>query len=150
KLVAFGYARDYNSANFAIARLNPNGVPDTGFGDTGRVITPINSIDGATDGAVQSDSKILAFGATPSYDTHEIVIARFLAHPASPTFPNPIDCPDFFVRQQYLDFLGREPDPLAAQWVSMITGCAVDDPSCDRIHVSEAFFKSPEFQDRGY
>jgi len=63
---------------------------------------------------------------------------------------NPIDDAQFFVRQQYLDFLGREPDPLGAEWVNTINNCAPGDPSCDRIHVSEAFFKSPEFQQRGY
>jgi Tol biopolymer transport system component len=66
------------------------------------------------------------------------------------TLPNPIDDPQFFVRQHYLDFLGREPDPLAAQWVNLINDCPPGDSNCDRIHVSEAFFKSPEFQERGY
>src|SRR5262249_40639412 len=50
---------------------------------------------------------------------------------------NPIDDSQFFVRQQYLDFLGREPDPLAADWVRVLDSCAIGDPSCDRIHVSE-------------
>src|SRR5262249_28387836 len=63
---------------------------------------------------------------------------------------NPIDDPSFFVRQQYLDFLNREPDSLSAEWVRMLTNCTEGDTSCDRIHVSEAFFKSPEFQERGY
>jgi len=66
------------------------------------------------------------------------------------TGPNPIDKTDFFVRQQYLDFLGREPDPLGAQWISTINNCAVGDTSCDRVHVSGAFYQSEEFQQRGY
>jgi hypothetical protein len=64
--------------------------------------------------------------------------------------PNPLDGTAFFVRQQYLDFLGREPDPSGAAWQALINGCAPGDISCDRIHVSSAFFRSPEFQDRGY
>lgn len=32
----------------------------------------------------------------------------------------------------------------------MINGCAPGDISCDRINVSSGFFRSPEFQDRGY
>jgi hypothetical protein len=63
---------------------------------------------------------------------------------------NPIDDPQFFVRQQYLDFLNREPDPLSDEWLKLINSCAPGDPSCDRIHVSEAFFKSDEFGNRGY
>jgi hypothetical protein len=64
---------------------------------------------------------------------------------------NPIDDPRFFVRQQYLDFLNREPDPVGdAAWQAVINGCVPGDTSCDRIHVSSAFFRSPEFQGRGY
>jgi len=55
------------------------------------------------------------------------------------------------VRQQYLDFLGREPDPPGfIGWVNTINNCAAGDTSCDRVHVSEMFFRSQEFQQRGY
>jgi plastocyanin len=65
--------------------------------------------------------------------------------------PNPVDGTQFFVRQQYLDFLTREPDPGGfAAWQAVINGCAAGDTNCDRIHVSSSFFRSPEFQDRGY
>ena len=65
--------------------------------------------------------------------------------------PNPVDGTPFFVRQQYLDFLNREPDPAGyAAWQSVINTCPAGDTTCDRIHVSSAFFRSPEFQDRGY
>ncbi|MFZ0062811.1 MAG: Calx-beta domain-containing protein, partial [Pyrinomonadaceae bacterium] len=65
--------------------------------------------------------------------------------------PNPVDGTPFFVRQQYLDFLSREPDPAGnAAWQSVINTCPIGDTTCDRIHVSSAFFRSPEFQDRGY
>jgi photosystem II stability/assembly factor-like uncharacterized protein len=65
--------------------------------------------------------------------------------------PNPIDNTNFFVRQQYIDFLGREPDPTGfASWTSTIINCAPGDTSCDRIRVSQLFFQSQEFQERGY
>ena len=65
--------------------------------------------------------------------------------------PNPIDGTSFFVRQQYLDFLTREPGPGGfAAWQAVINGCPAGDTTCDRIHVSSSFFRSPEFQDRGY
>jgi uncharacterized delta-60 repeat protein len=64
---------------------------------------------------------------------------------------NAIDTTEFFVRQQYLDFLGREPDPPGFNgWVNTINNCAPGDASCDRVHVSEMFFRSEEFQQRGY
>ena len=65
--------------------------------------------------------------------------------------PNPIDGTNFFVRQQYIDFLGREPDPPGfAGWTSTINNCTGDTTQCDRIHVSQLFFQSEEFQSRGY
>jgi hypothetical protein len=64
---------------------------------------------------------------------------------------NPIDGTAFFVRQQYLDFLNREPDPSGyAAWQAVINGCPAGATTCDRIHVSSSFFRSPEFQERGY
>jgi hypothetical protein len=64
---------------------------------------------------------------------------------------NPIDNTNFFVRQQYIDFLGREPDPPGfAGWTSTINNCTGDTTQCDRIHVSQLFFQSEEFQSRGY
>jgi len=76
--------------------------------------------------------------------------------------PNPLDDPQLFVRQQYLDFLNREPDsPGLAHWAGEITAC--NDPSrrqpgeslalCTdrrRTNTSAAFFLSPEFQYTGY
>jgi hypothetical protein len=65
--------------------------------------------------------------------------------------PNPIDNTNFFVRQQYIDFLNREPDPPGfAGWVNTINNCTGDTTQCDRIHVSQLFFQSEEFQTRGY
>jgi hypothetical protein len=64
---------------------------------------------------------------------------------------NAIDTTEFFVRRQYVDFLGREPDPGGfAAWVGIINGCAQGDTTCDRIHVSQDFYQSEEFQTRGY
>ncbi len=65
--------------------------------------------------------------------------------------PNPIDGTGFFVRQQYIDFLNREPDPPGfAGWSNTINNCTGDTTQCDRIHVSQLFFQSAEFQERGY
>jgi uncharacterized protein (TIGR03118 family) len=65
---------------------------------------------------------------------------------------NPIDEPSFFVRQHYLDFLNREPDPSGfAFWTNEITSCGADAQCIEvkRIHVSAAFFLSIEFQNSG-
>ena len=64
---------------------------------------------------------------------------------------------DFFVQQQYIDFLGRMPDSTGfANWVTTLSGCPDGgfgenlNPSCDRVHVSAGFYLSIEFQGRGY
>jgi hypothetical protein len=64
---------------------------------------------------------------------------------------NPIDDTAFFVRQHYLDFLSREPDPGGFQgWINILNNCPAGSTACDRVEVSSAFFRSPEFRDRGY
>ena len=66
---------------------------------------------------------------------------------------NPIDGAQFFVRQQYLDFLNRQPDPGGlAYWSNQITACGSDVACANRrrTSVSAAFFLEPEFQDTGY
>ncbi|MFS8084404.1 MAG: DUF4214 domain-containing protein [Acidobacteriota bacterium] len=71
--------------------------------------------------------------------------------------PITIDDIDFFVQQQYLDFLGRFPDSTGfANWNATLNNCPNggygenDNPQCDRVHVSAGFYQSTEFQDRGY
>ncbi len=65
---------------------------------------------------------------------------------------NAIDSNEYFVRQQYLDFLGREPDRQGlAYWSGRLNQCS-DDADClrqQRIDVSAAFFKSLEFRQTG-
>lgn len=66
---------------------------------------------------------------------------------------NPIDTTDFFVRQNYIDFLSREPDTSGYNfWRNQINVCG-SDQTCirlRRINVSAAFFISVEFQNSGY
>jgi subtilisin family serine protease len=61
---------------------------------------------------------------------------------------NPIFGTTFFVRQQYLDFLSREPEA-GEPWSATLNNCAAGDTSCDRISVSANFFRSQEFQLKG-
>ena len=67
--------------------------------------------------------------------------------------PNPVNDSAFFVRQHYLDFLSREPDPTGFDfWVGEIEGCGANAQCREvkRINVSAAFFLSIEFQQTGY
>ena len=64
-----------------------------------------------------------------------------------------IDDSDFYVQQQYVDFLNRMPDASGFTfWNNGIASCGAN-PSCievKRIDTSAAFFLSIEFQDTGY
>ena len=66
---------------------------------------------------------------------------------------NPIDSTGFFVRQQYIDFLNREPDSSGFNfWSDQINSCGANVQCVEvkRINVSAAFFVSIEFQETGY
>ncbi|MGI9167303.1 MAG: DUF4214 domain-containing protein [Pyrinomonadaceae bacterium] len=66
---------------------------------------------------------------------------------------NQINDAQFFVRQHYLDFLGREPDAGGlAYWTGQVTACGNNELCIKsrRIGVSAAFFVEQEFQETGY
>jgi hypothetical protein len=70
---------------------------------------------------------------------------------------NPIDGVDFFITEQYIDFLGRMPDQGGfTNWQNTLAPCPNGgfgenaNPNCDRIHVAAGFFQSDEFLNRGY
>jgi photosystem II stability/assembly factor-like uncharacterized protein len=70
---------------------------------------------------------------------------------------NPIDGVEFFIRQQYLDILNRQPDSVGlGNWVNTLGQCpngGFGEPAtseCDRLHVAAGFFQSDEFLNRGY
>jgi glucose/arabinose dehydrogenase len=77
--------------------------------------------------------------------------AAFTAISAGTT-NNPLDTPEYFVRQHYLDFLTREPDESGFNfWSDQIIGCG-NDAACverRRVNVSAAYFLSIEFQQTG-
>jgi hypothetical protein len=76
---------------------------------------------------------------------------------ANPIFQTNAAGVSFFVRQHYLDFFGREPEP-GEPWSGILNGCsdqmntnpASPAVNCDRIFVSNNFFGSPEFKDKGF
>jgi len=62
---------------------------------------------------------------------------------------NPLDSAEFFVRQQYLDFLGREPEQGGLDyWSGQLRDCGADVDCLQRrrVEVSAAFFIEQEFQ----
>jgi Putative binding domain, N-terminal/Domain of unknown function (DUF4214) len=84
---------------------------------------------------------VTQLGATPS------------PTPTPAPSPNPIDGVSFFVQQQYLDFLNRQPDPSGMNfWSSHLASCGANQACIEatRVNVSAAFYLSIEFQQTGF
>ncbi len=87
------------------------------------------------------------------YDFPTVSLSAEFYEPAISSTANPIDDPEYFVRQHYRDFLSREADAEGlAYWSNEIISCGGDIACVDnkRTHVSAAFFLSIEFQETGY
>ena len=96
-----------------------------------------------------------AVGATLGSSTAATV--TILDNDSAAATVNPIDGVEFFIRQQYLDILNRQPDPTGLQnWINTLAPCpngGFGEPptsNCDRLHVAAGFFQSDEFLNRGY
>jgi hypothetical protein len=78
--------------------------------------------------------------------------AAFTASADAVVTANAIDTAEYFVRQHYLDFLGREPEAGGFNyWSEQVNACN-GDADCirtRRIDISAAFFMSQEFKDTG-
>lgn len=84
--------------------------------------------------------------------TGNVTDATFTALPDAVPTVNPLDADLFFVRQQYLDFLGREPDAGGLDyWAGELGRCGADQACLRqrRVDISAAFFASAEFQQTG-
>lgn len=104
----------------------------------------------------------MAFTITPSSPSKEYVYAggRLIATEEgagdnqgiseNPWAGNPIDDGRFFVRQQYVDILGREPDQGGWDaWTNYVNGCSPGDTACTnsrRVTTARGFFESNEFR----
>ena len=111
----------------------------------------------STGSTVTVTPSLVNYTFTPANRTFSLIgnklDAVFTAIPDAVPVANPLDTASFFVRQHYLDFLGREPDTNGlAFWTNEITSCGTTQTCVDvkRINTSAAFFLSIEFQDTGY
>jgi hypothetical protein len=176
--IAFSVGSDFNSANLWV--MNADGSAVTRFTnheepgiysrspswspDSMRLVAPGQSsasfiVPITYDSFIEGDETVnlvLTFvGGTPkvTYGNQrhaQLTISDFyIGQPPA----NVIDQTNNFVRQQYHDFLGREPDlPGLSFWTNQITACGANAECIERkrADVSGAFFNSIEFQQTGY
>jgi hypothetical protein len=108
--------------------------------------------DSASEGVETVNLSLTTPAGTPVTGAQSTATLAIMDEPTE-AGTNPIDNPQFFVRQHYLDFLSREPEQGGLDfWTNNITKCG-SDPSCilqRRIGTSAAFFIANEFQESGY
>jgi uncharacterized protein (TIGR03118 family) len=118
------------------------------------VLFPMPIVTGSTSGGVNDVAITLS---TPQIQQMKDGLFYFNVHDTNnpggeirgQIFSNPIDEAGYFARQNYLDFLNRQPDASGLSfWTSQVTGCGVNTNciSNKRIDVSKEFFFSQEFQ----
>jgi uncharacterized delta-60 repeat protein len=78
KIVAVGSTHNGRSNDFAIARYKQNGIRDTSFNGTGKIIKPINPAgDLAYSVAVQPDGKIIVAGESYKSLSSEFAVVKY-------------------------------------------------------------------------
>ncbi len=77
QIVAIGTDRGHGSADFALARYNPDGSLDTSFSGNGRQTTDFGGGDDANGVALQGDGKIVVAGTTTATGEGDFALARY-------------------------------------------------------------------------
>ena len=80
KIVAAGVGNQ----NFALARYNPDGTPDTGFGNNGTMTTDFGGTEAGEDLALQADGKIVVSGSAGG----SFALARYFGNNLAPVSNN--------------------------------------------------------------
>jgi hypothetical protein len=101
-MIIGGYTGNIENSDldFTLLKYNINGDPDYQFGDNGKVVTSINSIDAIACLCMQPDHKIIAAGISGDESHLDFALARYfnilnsnhLSFDANPVhiYPNPV------------------------------------------------------------
>ena len=152
-LVYFSYLGGSGGDGGSSIALDPKGNAYlTGYTFSNNFPLSANALQATHGGSF--DAYVARVNNPSSFSAAPAPVSELTAYAASAAaLPNPIDDAPKFVRQQYLDFLNREPDADGlAFWTGEIEKCGAD-AACrevKRINVSAAFFLSIEFQQTGY
>ncbi|MGH9268318.1 MAG: FG-GAP-like repeat-containing protein, partial [Acidimicrobiales bacterium] len=85
RIVAAGDTNAGPNIDFALARFNPDGSPDSTFGTNGKVTTDFNSDNDRAFAVALSGQKIVAAGDTDAGPNNDFALARYDAGPPAPT-----------------------------------------------------------------
>jgi uncharacterized delta-60 repeat protein len=77
RIVVAGFAGPPGRRDFLIVRLNPDGTPDSRFGDGGKVLTDLGGNDEATGVGLQADGRIVVAGITGMPRRRDFALARY-------------------------------------------------------------------------
>ncbi len=125
------------------------GVAQFGAGESSKTVA-IPIVDDTLSEGAETFTVSISNGAGTSLGAQTAATVTIVDNDSA-NGPNPLSDTSFFVRQQYLDFLNREPDaPGLAFWINQMTNCGATDLTVCRVNVSGAFFLSIEFQQTGY
>jgi Tol biopolymer transport system component len=145
------YVTSDGTANAGPDYIAASGTLRFAAGEASKVITVSVADDSAPEGSETINLRLKNLqGARFGLSTSAVLTVVDNDVPSS---LNPIDEPEVFVRQHYLDFLNREPEAEGlAYWKSGILQCGMDARCIHnrRIGVSAAFFIESEFQENGY
>jgi hypothetical protein len=120
-------------------------------GEPSKTITVLITDDAFVEGDETVNLMLFDAGRSTSLGTPANAVLTIKDNDTTASATNPVDVTKTFVIQHYMDFLNREPEPEGLKaWQEIVDNCPRGDSSCDKIEVSSAFFRSPEFQDRGY
>lgn len=131
---------------------------------TWSLISPLQKTRYRHSATLLTDGKVLLAGGNEGdiYDFPRFLTITELYDPSASSLGSPMADARSFVRQQYRDFLHREPDAAGlAFWTDNITRCSdaarrpesQTEAECEekqKVNTSAAFFLSPEFQYTGY
>lgn len=80
KIIVAGHTNGASTENFALAKYNKNGSPDSSFGTAGKATTDFGFYDYGYSVAIQSDRKIVVAGYSDNGTNSDFAIARYKAN----------------------------------------------------------------------
>lgn len=151
--ISVEYATTNGTATERSDYLPALGAVSFGSGETSKVIRVLLTGGAVVEGPETFNISLTRVSSPFALGSPNVATITIDDDDSVPPSSNPIDDTEFFVRQQYQDFLNREADDEGLQfWSNEILSCGADLQCSDskRENVSAAFFFSIEFQETGY